>query len=369
MAMPPDRAPPDWASLAACPVPWLPTAEEAASTSARPFVLATRLASYRNFAGTPFPISASSPDCEALARRASEYASRRGAVPSVRLADIGLPVLRMLRERHLLPEPPVPLAGKKGVKHLALGPGDRSFAWINEVEQLTWLQFLPGLLPGRAFEAAYLPPPAEPGHPWAESARYGFLASDPARAGSGASFHLLVHLPALALARRLGQVHGGLAALGLGFTPVTRMAIPGGADSARFWISGRGGMGRSAGEAYRRFLEDVEPLLGWEREAQRDCLERHRKRLEERVRNSLELLRQAPALGLRDFDLADSWIRLGAYLGLLDTGILAPLEGLRPRTHSGHLEVIAGATLSKVEEDMARANVVRLSLERMVGPS
>jgi protein-arginine kinase len=360
----------DWAALAERPVPWLPPgAERAAPPPGPPFILATRLVSYRNFAGTPFPISASLRDCEAIARRASEYASRQGAGPPIRLADCGLPALRMLRERHLLAEPPVPLAGRKGVKYLALGPEERSFAWINEVEQLTWSQVYPGLLPDAAFDGAYRPPPAEPRHPWAESARHGFLASDPSRAGSGASFQLLAHLPALALARRLGQVHGALAALGLGFFPVTRMAIPGGHDSGRFWLTGRGGMGRSPGEAYRLFLRDLEPLWRWESDAQRECLEKHRKRLEERVGKSLDLLREAQSLGLREFDLADSWIRLGAYLGLLDSSIPIRLEALRPRTHSGHLEVIGGATLSKVEEDLARANVVRLFLERKAGPS
>ena len=38
----------------------------------------------------------------------------------------------------------MPLPGRKGVKYMALGADGLTWAWINEVEHLTWIQAAPG---------------------------------------------------------------------------------------------------------------------------------------------------------------------------------------------------------------------------------
>lgn len=338
------------------------------------FVLLTRILSYRNFAGEPFPISASPQACARFAEKASRFVVAQGLGNPVRLADCGHRVLRMLRERHLIAEPPVPLPGRKGVKYLALSPEERTSAWINEIEHLTWIQVEPGFLPVSGFAAAFHLPGEDAANPWARSGRFGFLASDPARAGAGTSFQILVHLPALALARKLGQVHSAMAALGVAFTPVTRMAMDGsatgagpatgGKEAALFWLTFRGGMGGSPLEAYRRFVADVQPLFIWESEAQAGCLEKHRKRLEAQVHKSLQILTQARSLPFHEFQVLSSWVRLGGYVGILDARIQPILEDLRARSQTGHLEVSCGRDLSKEEADISRVNVVRLAMDR-----
>lgn len=348
---------PDFAALAASPLPWTAGSDP----SVHPFVLFTRILCHRNFAGQPFPVSASPEACARLAGMASAFAASRGLGPAFRLADCGTGILRMLRERHLLAEPPVPLPGRPGVKFLALAGDGRAWAWINEVETLTWIRIHSGFLPARAFAEAYRPPGEDAASPWARSPRYGLLASDPGRVGPGVSFQLLVHLPALALARRLDQVHSALTALGAGFLPVTRRAM---GTASLFWISSRGGMGGSAHEAYSRFIADVGPVLVWEAEEQRSCLEKHRKSLEDRAHQSLRRLEGAAALSYPDLQLSSSWAALGGYLGILDAQIPAVLEELRTKAQSGHLEVSSGRALTKEEEDLSRANVVRLAMER-----
>lgn len=348
-----------WAERAARPPPWVhPSAQDASG------VLLTRLCAYRNLADEPFTVSAAPQALERIADRAAAYAARRG-LETVRLADLGTAALRVLRERHLLPEPSVPLAGKRGCKRLALGDDEGGFAWIHEVEHLTWARTLPGLLPASGFAAAFRPPEEEADAPWAKSGRLGFLASDPSRVGPGVSFRVLAHLPGLSLARRLGQAHAALSALGLGLLPVSRAGRGPGtaAEPARFWIVHRGGLGGTAEVAYRRFLDDVGPVLRWEAELRARCLETRRKRLEERVQGALEAIRRARALPLRDLLQAASWARFGASVGLLDSQIPLLLEELSARTQSGHLEVSSGGAWVKEEEDTVRANVVRLALE------
>ena len=352
-----------WAERAARPPPWAhPPAPDDSG------ILLTRLFAYRNFADEPFTVSAAPEALDRIAGRAAACAARRG-LETVRLADLGTGVLRMLRERHLLPEPSVSLAGKRGFKRLALGADEGGFAWIHEVEHLTWVRSLPGLLPAADFAAAFHPPGEAADGPWAKSRRLGVLASDPSRVGPGVSFRVLAHLPGLFLARRLGQAHAAMSALGLGLLPVARAGRAPGvsgaaeAEPARFWIVFRGGLGGTAEAAYRRFLADLEPVLRWEAELRARCLETRRKRLEERVQGSLEVLRRARTLPLRDLLQAASWARFGASVGILDSQIPAILEELGARTQSGHLEVSSGGAWVKEEEDTARANVVRLAME------
>lgn len=377
-----DSAEVDWPALAAQPLPWTGRPSPAGSP---PFVLLTRILDHRNFAGHPFPVSASPEACLRLAESAAEMLSRHGLPRSLRFSDLAPSAVRMLRERHLLPEPPVPLPGRKAAKRLVFGAtgevatrdgavaavfGEAAFAWINEVEHVTWVRTVPGLLTPEEFSSAHRSPPEEADSPYARSPRFGLLSSDPSRAGNGTQYRMLVHLPALGLARKLPQAAMALNALGIGCLPVTRRRdIPFGprllaSESHLFWLTSRGSLGVTREEAYRRFLGDVQPLLGWESEAQGRCLEKHRKRLEDRVQGCLQSWSEVKPLTVVDWEKAASVVRLGAYVGILAAQIPDFLEDLRVKAASGHLEVSSGRTLGKEEEDMSRSNVVRLSLER-----
>lgn len=372
-----DSAGADWPALAARSLPWTGRPRPPESP---PFVLATRILSYRNLAGHPFPVSASPEACLRLAETAAAMLARQGLARSFRFSDPSPPALRLLRERHLLPEPPVPLPGRKSAKRLVLGAAgadgagagldEGAFAWINEVEHVTWVRTVPGLLPQEDFPAVHRPPTEEPGLPFARSPRLGLLASDPSRAGNGTLFRVLVHLPALGLARKLPQAAAALMALGIGCLPVTRRQdIPFGprppvSEGDLFWLVSRGSLGVSAEDAFRRFSSDVRPLLRWEAEAQSRCREKHGKRLEDRVQGSLQACLEAEALAEADWEKAASLARLGAYAGILDAQIPDILEDLRAKAGTGHLEVSSCRTLSKEEADRARSNVVRLSLGR-----
>jgi protein-arginine kinase len=180
---------------------------------------------------------------------------------------------------------------------------------------------------------------------------------------------MLVHLPALGLARKHPQVFAALSALGIGCLPVTRRPrdpfgprLP--AEGDLFWLLSRGSLGISREDAYRRFLADVQPLLRWEAEAQGRCVEKHRKRLEDRVQGCLQALSAAKPLAEAEWERSASLARLGAYVGILDAQIPDILENLRAQAAPGHLEVSSCRALGKEEADRARSNVVRLSLGR-----
>ncbi len=369
-----------------------------------PFVVMTRLLSFRNFSGFPFAVSASPKTCEAVADKALSLFAKRRDHSIWRLSDCPPHVLRLLRERHLLPSRSLPFPGKKGSKYLAVAPGAKSWALVNEVEHLTFGQVFPGRLAAAEFASAYLLPPEEPSDetakersedspeakslkvlpskeilsrpvggdqrlPWSWSRTLGYLSSNPERIGPALEIEMLVHLPGLALARKLPQARNAMSALGVASSPVSALEN-GEAEAGLFLLKSRGGSGKSAHRVYTEFLGSVQPLLEWERSLQRRCLEKHHKRLEDRVQDSLRRLARAAVLSYPELLALSSYLRLGAYLALLPAQITAIAEELRVVAGSGHLGVSSGRTesgciLAKEEEDIRRANVVRLALETL----
>jgi protein arginine kinase len=205
--------------------------------------------------------------------------------------------------------------------------------------------------------------------PWAWSPAYGYLASDPSRIGPGLSVELVAHLPGLGITRQLPSARNYLSAAGAGFFPMETgsSARTGPADVGLFRMVFRGKLGKTAQEVYASVLETVEPLLQRENLARNACLEKRRKRLEDRLEQSLLLLSGSASVTYPEMLAASSFVRLGACLGMVNPQFAGILEELRVRTASGHLAVSSGKDLSQEEEDFSRANVVRSYLEARSG--
>ena len=357
----------DWPELAGLPLPWGDNLE--APLPDYPFVVMTRLQTYRNFSGFPFLVSAPPNTCAAIADKALHQLTRLGGYTIRRLSDCPNSVIRMLRERHLLPERSTPFPGKKETKYLAVGSGGKNWVIVNEVEHLTFGRVSAGRLSEMDFvsvfqseESSWQTGSGDENQPWAWSHRLGYLTSNPARIGPGLEVELLVHLPGLALARQLSQARNTMAASGIGFAPVTQI---GASEAGLFILKSRGGAGRSVVEVYSDFLSRAQPLMDWEKGLQVRCLEKHSKRLKDRVQISLQGLANTHVLSYPELLAKGSYLRLGAYQGLVSPQIAGIVEELRVTAGSGHLGVISGRTLTEEEEGIQRANVVRSALESL----
>lgn len=327
----------------------------------------TRLLAFRNFAGLPFPVSATPNQCAVAAERALAWMARAGYPSPAPLAACPPRVVRLLREREILPWRAVPFPGKKGFKHLSVVPDGSAWALANEVEHLTLGRLHAGCPHPEA--AGFPDPGPDPeGAGWARSPRYGYLASDPGRVGPGVAIEQVVHLPGLAMARELPAARNHCVAAGLAFAPASPLpgSSPGPADVGLFRIASRGRLGRTPAEAYAEHLEAVAPVLRREQEMRRECLARHRERLAGRIRGALERLASAPTLSYEELISLSSFARLGAALGLARPEIGPILESLRVAAASGHLSVSCDKDLPQEEEDFSRANVVRLSLGKLL---
>lgn len=365
----PDRPFPglDAGSLAVSALPW--GNWNVTPGSPRSPVILTRLLAYRNFAGLPFFASAPPNLAEAAAARALDHIARAGAPAPLRLAECPSRIIRLLREREILPWRALALPGKKASKRLSVAPDGSSWILVNEGEHLTFGRVLPGSPEPSAVAAAFPYPQESPSAPWARSTAYGFLASDPGRLGPGVAVEQIVHLPGLALARLLPSARNLLAVSGLSFVPAmpAQVSFPGPADAGLFRVGSKGRLGRTPEQAYADHMEALTPVLEREIQSRNECLARHPKKLGDRVANALERLSTAKSIPHPDFLSATSLVRLGAALSMLPPEFEGTAEYLRVTVASGHLAVSSGGDLSQEDEDFKRANVVRSSLENLRG--
>ncbi len=358
-----------WPDLAAGPLSWVvhPAGRDR-NGDVTQAVIFTRVLGYRNFAGFPFVVSAPPNACAAVADKALDLIAKRGGLEILRLGDLPPRAIRVLREREILPLRATAFPGKRGYKYAAIASAGEEWILVNEVEHATFGRIFPGAPAPADFAAAYPVPEEAPDRkPWAWSPAFGYLASDPARCGPGLSVECLVHLPGLALSRQLPQARNYLVAAGAGFRPIAAFtpnsAVSGDADAGLFRLSLPGRLGKNVSEVYREFLGTVEPVLRRENEARNLCLEKHHKRLEVRIQQSLRFLAGKGPMAYAGMLAAASFAKLGAGLGMASPKIAGILEELRIRAASGHLAVSSGRDLSQEEEDFSRANVVRSYLE------
>ena len=368
-----------WPELAAAPLPWVQGGGQdpgldLGKTSA---VVFTRVLSFRNFSDLPFVVSAPPNACQAAADRALDLIAKRGGSVVSRLADLPTRVIRLLREREILPARAMPFPGKKAFKFVALASDGSGWTLVNEVEHVTSGRLYAGSPAPAAIKVytdlADLADLAEDHRPWAWSREYGFLASDPSRIGPGFRVELVAHLPGLAITRQLPSARNYLAAAGVEFFPMeagsahTGPTTPKPSEAGLFRMVFRGKLGKTAKEVYASVPETVEPLLRREYHARNACLEKRRKRLEERLEQSHLILSGSASITYPQLLAASSFIRLGAGLGMVNPRFTGILEELRVKTASGHLAVSSGKDLSQEEEDFSRANVVRSFLEARSG--
>jgi hypothetical protein len=313
------------------------------SAAARGRVLFTRFVRRRNFAGYPFWVSASPEACSALSARAREYATAEGFDTGVRLADLPPDKLGLHREGNILPEHPVAFAGKRDFKAVFTGTRPGEYALFGEVEHWTRLHIVadaPGI---EAMPATIPVHPPFLETPFARSATYGYLTSNPTFAGAGLQIEVALHLPALAADRRPGQglpavqqLQRALGAMGFDLQPLS-LRTPGSAESGYFRMTSRGGMDFPEELVYEHFAVKADIVLTVEAEALARWHRTDPNRLEDRVHRALRLLQEARRMEYSELLSLTSFARIGTYLGIFPEKLRFLLETLRLEAQPFHL--------------------------------
>ena len=186
---------------------------------------------------------------------------------------------------------------------------------------------------------------------------WGYLTAYPTNVGTGLRVSVLLHLPALGLTQKIAEVlhavvHVGLAVSGLHGH---------GADSpsAFFQFSNQVTLGRTEEEITRHLEGVARQTAEREQNAREKVLREKRVLLEDKLGRALGILAGCRFLDLEDALEMISTLCLGADLGLLSATRARQVRELTLRVQPGHLQALAGKTLTPEELKLQRAERVR----------
>lgn len=199
---------------------------------------------------------------------------------------------------------------------------------------------------------------------YAFSPRLGFLTACPTNVGTGLRASVMLHLPALVLAKQISQVLQATLKLGLTF----RGLYGEGSDVIGhiFQVSNQITLGFQEEDIVDNLEKVISQIIDHERNARKYLLKNELGKIEDMVWRAFGLL----SFG-RNFESKEalellSMLRMGVNLGLIDAVPLSAVNELLVLIQPAHLQLLAGGPLAEKSRDEFRAQVIR---ERLAKPA
>lgn len=331
-------------------------------------VVSSRVRLARNLADFPFSNRASAMQKGEIENLLRDRVTNLDGLQLAYFALHSLPPLdrQMLVERQLISREHAASEGKRGV---ALELRETRSIMVNEEDHLR----LQVIRSGFALEEAWedidkVDDMIEERVNYAFSEEFGYLTACPTNVGTGMRASVLLHLPALQLAKEIEKVFRALQKINLA---VRGLYGEGTRASGDFYqISNQVTLGKSETEILKEIRDVVPTIISYEREARRRLLQSSRSVIQDRVSRAYGTLRSAVVMTSEEtMDLLSS-VRLGICLGLIDDLTIPMINELFLQTQPAHLQKHQGTLLDGEERNVARANYLRQKLRHSTsGPN
>ena len=192
-------------------------------------------------------------------------------------------------------------------------------------------------------------------------AEWGYLTACPTNTGTGMRGSVMLHLPALVMARQINRVLAAIAKLS--FT--TRGLYGEGTQATGnfFQISNQVSLGHSEAEIIDNINSLIRQVIEQESQAREALLVRSRAMLEDRINRSLGILRSARIITSQETIELLSMVRLGSDLGIIKEIDRRTINELFIVIQPAHLQKIEGKKLTSQERDIKRAEITRQRLK------
>ncbi len=320
----------------------------------------TRISLYRNFAGRPFPASASAVQVEEDALRLREQVKPLGYSDYCAVAELSPAEKAVLAERQWLPKrtPETPsfspfavLTGREPNRHIRIRSGEMFGFHVDK----------PGRLSPEGLESALQETGLDSleNSLWAWEPSFGYLCSNPIHSGAGFTLKTQVHLPGIGISHQIEQVGNAARAFGLHLVAAIDQAGP---TVPYFWLV-LGESFRGERDAFTRFDQALGMVLDLETESRKKLWDRDSRKLADAVHRSLAMAAEARILPYGEWLSLASWIRLGTYTGIYPADLAEVTENLRVQCAPGHLRMVLPESAESSEmENVARAEWVRKAL-------
>jgi protein arginine kinase len=329
-------------------------------------VISSRIRLARNLAAFPFTNRASAhqkSEIEALLRE--RIAKFDGELQLSYLSLSGLTPLdrQLLVERQLISRE---LAAAEGPRGVALGPRENVSLMVNEEDHIR----LQVMRSGFALDEAWqdidkVDDLLEQRVSYAFSEEFGYLTACPTNVGTGMRASVMLHLPALVLAKQIEKVFRALQKINLA---VRGLYGEGSRASWDFYqISNKVTLGKSETTILGEIRDVIPQIINYERQARQTLIRESRQLLLDKVSRAYGTLCSATMMTSEEtMDLLSS-VRLGVNLGLLEDVTIPTVNELFIHTQPAHLQKLMGQALDGEERNAARARYLRQRL-REGGP-
>ena len=333
-------------------------------------VISCRVRLARNLAGFPFVTRLEAKEAEEVANRLRPLLQGRdfdGETIWVDMADAPTVLRLLLRERYLVSRdlaPTDPRLSARPGRAVVFGSNETVSVMINEEDHLRLQSLASGLSLREAWERLRdLDRGLEEDAGFACTESLGYLTGCPTNVGTGLRASVMLHLPALGIARsELEKVFHAANRTGL----AVRGSYGEGSKAAGdfYQVSNQVTLGRSEEDLIADLLDLVPCVVAFERRVRSVLMEEHGSLLEDRVRRSYGMLRTARSLATDVALMHLSNVRLGAALGILPGLPPADLQRLAIQIQKGHVHALSGGALEQdlaepTERDRQRAAYLR----------
>ena len=197
---------------------------------------------------------------------------------------------------------------------------------------------------------------------YAFSLTLGYLTACPTNVGTGIRASVMLHLPALVLAKQIEQVIQAIIKLGLAVRGLYGEGTE--ASGNIFQISNQVTLGKTEEEIINNLEGVIHQIVGHERNARKLLLKNKSKQVEDRVGRAYGLLSYARSITSKETVNLLSALRMGVDLEILPQVKRQTINELFIITQPAHLQKISGKKLGPGERDVRRADLIRERLKK-----
>lgn len=327
-------------------------------------VVSSRIRLARNLSSFPFTSRASAHQKAEIDQLLRDKIARIDVQPALEYVHLpGLAPLdrQLLVERQLISRE---LANSEGPRGVAVAPSETISIMINEEDHLRLQVIRSGFALDECWQDVdRLDDALEQRVHYAFSEEFGYLTACPTNVGTGMRASVMLHLPALVLAKQIEKVFRALQKIHLA---VRGLYGEGSRASGDFYqISNQVTLGKSETTILTEIREVIPQIIAYERQARNALTRENRQALHDKVLRALGTLRSAMMITSEEtMDLLSS-VRLGINVGLLEDITVPTVNELFIHTQSAHLQKLMGAALDTEERNTARARYLRSRLGEM----
>lgn len=265
-----------------------------------------------------------------------------------------------LVERHLSsPE----FIDEKTPGALLISPDESCALMINEEDVLRLQYILPGMQLLDAWEHIdALDTALEETLSYAFSLRYGYLTACPTNVGTGLRASVMLHLPALVHAHKIGSVISAVSKVGIAVR-----GLYGEHSDARgnmFQISNQATLGKKEKEIIQQLHQIVSRVIDHEEKQRKALIENTPEIIRNNVGRAYGILKYAEILPSDEATDLLSTVLMGVDLHIIDSIERATLCELLLQIQPAHLQKICGGERTREERDVARARLIRERLKQ-----